>query len=313
MRRALIIAPGQDMAGYGYELFAAFRRHPEFGWDVRWVRRKDSHQHYPADLTWPLGDRRMTRVVADLWRKADVVLLMETFGDQFPFGRKPRVILQHGNRFMNTMGGPRYWIDRAKAEGIIQMVSSIDMTRPAPDDLVWLPVPCDTARMAALRAKEYRPTVRPLVIQTPSSRAKKGTEPFLAGTAALVAARRIDVEIIEDMPWEECIRQKARADIVFDQFGPCGYATASLEAWAMGVPTIGGADPWVVEAVRRTIGYLPYHLASPEDIGERVAELAEDDSLRNNVRERGWDCLMRFHQETAVLRRLIGIWERAIG
>jgi hypothetical protein len=307
-----MIAPGQDQAGYGYELFSAFRRHPELGWDVRWVRRRDSAQHYPADIEWTQGDRRAEAEVRSIARRADVVHLMETFGDEFPFvKRRPRVILQHGNRFMHTRGGPAAWVARAKLEGVPQMVSSLDMTRPAPDDLIWLPVPCDTERMAALRVREYRPTVRPLVIQTPSSRAKKGTEPFLAGVASLAAVA--DVEIVEGVAWAECIARKARADVIFDQFGPCGYATASIEAWAMGIPTVGGADPWVLDAIRRVVGYLPFHEATPETVGERVMEIITDDRLRSEVRDRGRECLETFHAEVMVLRRLVGVWEGAIG
>ena len=312
-RRALIIAPGQDMAGYGYELWAAFGRMPELGWDVRWVRRKDSPQHYPGDTEWRKGDRRKERAIRDLWMAADVVHLMETFGDEFPWTKKPRVILQHGNRFMHTHGGPAYWVERAKREGILQMVSTLDMTRPAPDDLIWLPQPCDTKRMAGLRSREYIPTSRPLVMQSPSGRPKKGTDAFLAGVQPLVDAGRIDVEIIEGVPWEECITRKARADIVFDQFGPCGYATAAVEAWGMGIPTVGGADPWVVETTRQKIGYLPYHLASPDDVGEKIGELVDNAWLRNTVRERGIDCLVRFHREEVVIRKLASIWERALG
>lgn len=303
LRSVLIVSPGPDTGGVGIALKRAFDRHAP-DWSVRHVRRRDNYIAYPADITWT---RANERAIGALYCSADIIHLMESFGDGLPWrSDAPRIIHHHGHQFNVD---PQRWLPRTRAEGLTALVSTLDMTKPAPDELVWLPNPCDTVALAQLRAKTYRPTVRPRVIHSPTSRVRKGTDAFLAGIRPLMP--QIELDLIERRPWSECLTRKARGDILFDQFNPAGYALNSIEAWALGLATCSGAEPWTLDVIRQTVGYLPFQMATEATVGQRMAELF-DPVVRAEVAERGCACLADFHDERVVVKRLIAIYQQAL-
>jgi hypothetical protein len=300
--KALILSPNADTGGVGIALKRAFDRHSE--WSVRYVRRTNNYIDYPADITWTPDT---AGEIGELFAQADVIHLMESFGDEFPWrSDAPRVIHHHGALFNRN---PRKWLTRAKAENLIALVSTVDMLRPAQDELEWLPNPCDTVRLGRLRdGHGVHRMIR--VVHSPTSRRRKGTEAFLRGIRRL--RLRISLELIENRPWEECLARKARGDILFDQFGPAGYALNSIEAWALGLATCSGAEQWTLDKITETVGFLPFHNARATNVGMRMAELIADRRFRAEVAERGRACLMAFHDERVVVKRLETIWTRAL-
>lgn len=307
MKHVLILSPGEDTGGVGIAIKRAFDRHAP-DWKVRYVRGADNYIRYPADLEWTRPERRYQ--VRQLWAEADLVHMMLGFApaDRFPgYHRKPRILHHHGNVFNRR---PAPLLARAKAEGIISLVSTLDMLRPDPGYLEWLPNPCHTEAMAAIRQEHYTPGPRPRLVHSPTSRQRKGTEAFLAGVDQLVGL--FDLELVEHQTWATCLARKATGDLLFDQFGPAGYALNSIEAWAMGIPTIGGADPWTLERTRQEFGELPYAEATPDTIRNVVATLISSADARAEVAARGAACLAAYHEERQVVQRLIGIYERAL-
>jgi hypothetical protein len=307
MRRVLILSPGPDTGGVGIALKRAFDRHAP-DWSVRYVRRTNNYIDYPSDIVWKPGNTANESEIGDLFRSADVIHLMESFGDEFPWrSDAPRIVHHHGHLFNVD---PDRWLKRSKAEGLTQFVSTLDMTRPAPAELVWLPNPCDVDRLARLRAEMYVPTRRPRVIHSPTSRRRKGTDAFLAGIASLMP--KIDLDLIERKSWDECLARKARGDILFDQFDPAGYALNSIEAWALGLATCSGADRWTLAQIRRVVGFLPFHEARPDTVGRRMGELVDNPNLRTEVAKLGRECLMAFHDERRVVERLTSIYGQVL-
>jgi glycosyltransferase involved in cell wall biosynthesis len=303
--RVLILSPGADTGGVGIALKRAFDHHAP-DWSVRYVRRLNNYIDYPADIVWQPGNPTNEREIGDLYAKADVIHLMESFGDEFPWqSDAPRLIHHHGAVFNRH---PANALARARVEGLTSLVSTLDMTKPSPTELVWLPNPCDTTALARLRQETYQPRRKPRVNHSPTSRRRKGTLAFLHGIRRL--RNRIELDLIEHRPWAECLARKARGDILFDQFAPAGYALNSIEAWALSLATCSGADPWVLDRIQQTVGFLPFHSATPQTVGQRMGELVEDPNLRQDVAERGRVCLDRFHDERRVVDRLIGIYEQ---
>jgi hypothetical protein len=298
--RALILSPDADVGGVGIALKRAFDRHSD--WQVRYVRRADNYIRYSADITWT---PQTEGEIGELFAQADVIHLMESFGDEFPWkSDAPRVIHHHGTLFNRN---PVKWLTRTKAENLIALVSTVDMLRPS-DQLEWLPNPCDTVALGMLR-EGHRAGRKVRVIHSPTSRRRKGTDAFLRGIRRIRG--RIELDLIERQSWTKCLIRKAKGDILFDQFNPAGYALNSIEAWALGLATCSGADQWTLDKITEVVGFLPFHNARTTNVGMRMAELLEP-KFRAEVAERGKACLMAFHDERVVVKRLEAIWTRAL-
>lgn len=143
----LSIARSQDTGGWGWRLFAAFRRLAP-GWTFRSAYRPNGfiYIEYPEDLTWM--DAR------DWWAKADVVHLHNDFTTanimEKRGGAKPEVIQFHGSMFRTDPTGV---LDQMRQRGAIGIVSTLDLWLIVPDDLEWVGSPYDIDWLQSLRAE----------------------------------------------------------------------------------------------------------------------------------------------------------------
>lgn len=301
--RLLILSNAYDTGGIGSSLKAAFERHTD--WDVRFVRRKANFLGYPPDVEWPSG-ARVPQLVADLWRRADVVHMLDRYqpAASLPgYEQKPRVIHHLGDTFRQNAES---YMARARAEGIAQLACTFDLAI-APD-ITWLPMSCDTARMTHERGA-YRPGPRPRVMQTPAARIHNDTDAFLA---AIAGVEGMDLELIEGVAWPEAVRRKAQADILFDSF-VSGYGLSVIESWAMGVPAMCGTDdPAVDRRVTETLGGMPYEPVTRGTVADRLRALLDSPARRRELGEAGRDVVERFHTEARVVERLIPIYTAAM-
>ena len=301
--KILLLHNGKDNGGNGSSIKRAFDRFSD--WDVRFVRRQPSWIGYPVDIEWP-SRTPVPSEVMDLWREADVVHMLDTFepASTFPgYDDKPRVMHHLGANF--TLHAEAF-MARCRAERIQQLVTTFDLLY-APD-LTWMPMACDVERMERER-EAYRPGPRLRVVQSPAARQWNDTDEFIRLMADVPG---IDVQIIEGVPWDECLRRKAQADILFDSFAS-SYGLSIIEAMGMGIPTVGGsAGPLIEERIVRTVGHLPYLLVTRETIAERVGMLVESPALREEYAERGRQIVREFHDDRKIVERLIPIYERAL-
>lgn len=302
--RLLILSNAYDTGGIGSSLKLAFERHTD--WEVRFVRRKPNFLGYPPDIEWP-HRTPLPALVADLWRQADVVHMIDTFqpAASLPgYESKPRIIHHVGDTFRRNAESYRA---RARAEGITQLVCGFDLAVYDPE-LVWLPMVCDTDLMRRERAA-YRPGPRVRVMQTPAARIHNDTDDFLAAVAGVEG---MDLELIEGVPWREAVRRKAQADILFDSFAS-GYGLSVMEAWAMGVPALcGTSDPAVDRLVEAAFGALPYVPVTRETVAAALRSLIADPDARSRMGDAGREAVERVHAEARVVERLLPIYEAAM-
>jgi len=78
----------------------------------------------------------------------------------------------------------------------------------------------------------------PIISHSPSTRGKKGTDLFLQACKELEKDYKFEINIIENKTLEECLEEKSRSTIFFDQIGCGSYGNSSIEAMAFGIPTI---------------------------------------------------------------------------
>lgn len=81
------------------------------------------------------------------------------------------------------------------------------------------------------------------LFHSPTNRPMKGTDQFQELVAKV---KGLTTNTAEKMPYDECYKERAKADIVFDQFPePVGtYGMASVEAWALKIPSLVGLKSW---------------------------------------------------------------------
>ena len=140
LMNVVILSAGEDTGGVGVAIKRAFDRWaPE--WSVRYVRRADNYIHYPVDIHWAPNDAVVGQKIDALVRDAQVVHMMQkwTAAEGYPgYESKGKVIHHHGTIFRKDPG-PH--LERAKADRAISIVSTVDLLKPDPDHLQWLPEP----------------------------------------------------------------------------------------------------------------------------------------------------------------------------
>lgn len=307
--RVLIFSPGDDVAGVGIALKRALERHTHIG--AVSVTRTQNYIAYPQDVFWPAGEpvsEAMQRVFDD----ADVVHLMQTpHGiDQFRGWESKRYVLHHhGTILRRHSGALRRW---AAEHGARQLSSTPDLLLVAPES-EWLPNPADVRELRRIRAAA---TVDTDIVQTPSSRHGKATAVLEAAVERM--AHRPSLLVADRLTHAESLAAKARGRVCFDQMS-LGYGVSGIEAMAMGIPVVGGASGDLLTAVGvpegrhlpefmlRMWGYLPFMLATPENLHERLSDVRGTAGAL--VREAGDHHIAVHHDEAVVARRLARLYD----
>lgn len=309
MIRVLILSNFDDNGGVGWGIKQAFDKYAPDEYQVRSVTRSRNFAQIPSDVYWPQGNETVPQEVADLFEKADVIHMMDRFEPASHFkgyARKARVFHAHGTVFRQHHEAQ---VARCRREGVVMVAAIHDLLKLAPDDLTWLPNPCDVEYMQGLRAAHYQPGDKVRVCQTPTSLEANGTIPFMEGMVGIPDAELL---LIRNLPWTQCMERKARADVVFDSFN-CGYGISTIEAWGMGIPVIHGSeDVWMEDKVRELIGFTPYYHATPKNIGCRLREMVESPELRKEYAEKAAVMINDFHSERKLVENLKAVYERAL-
>lgn len=299
---------GQDTGGQSYRIKRAFDRHVP-GVAMRSVVVSPSYLDYPHDLMLhEIGAAKARRLYAE----ADVIHLHNTMSGLRRIGirgNKSTVLHHHGTRFRNDHA--RVYAE-ARDMGAMQIACTIDLEVAEPG-VVWVPSPFDLAEMARIKAREYRKSKTVRIAHAPTARAIKSTVLLVSAVEELKArGRKVKLDLIENVSWKECLVRKAKADLLFDQV-LLGYGNNAIEAWAMGMPVIAGADDRVVPGTRNAMlsrfGSLPFYEATEQNLTQRLDDLVSDAELRLEYAARGLSHVEMFHDERLVAASLNSIYQ----
>jgi len=313
VRQLLVYCGGADSAGTGYALKHAIDGYGP-GWEARAIRRKNSWLDYPADVTWPKGgmDLKTPKLAQRLFDESDVVQIMQVPKTVRVFRnwkRKPLVVAQIGTYLRNN---PAKVCRDVRSIGATHVVNSLELLNLAPDAelLLWT---VDLDLLVRLREEHRRPPDDRIVIyHSPTNRAIKSTEAFIAATKRLAKRYPIDVQVVEGVPWMENLRRKAAADIVFDEV-KLGYGLNSAEAWAMKIPALVGlVDPGAREMFMDRYGGFPYPDTTEETIEERLEELIVSEEAREHWADIGYRFVQENHAESVVAPQAVALYERLL-
>lgn len=293
------------------------------GLRIRSAHRATAYFDFPLDIQW---DRRTQSEVQQLADEADVIHLTNDVQAYFRLHqsrhRKPAVLHHHGTLFRSQH---RRLMTEARRLHFVQAVSTIDLKKPAPGELHWLPAPLDLDAMLDMRKLGKRPDdglVR--IMSAPTRRDLKSTDALEAAVRTLQAeGLPVELVVVIGRTWAECLAVKASADIYFDQVAvrehdyPGGYGCNAIEAWGMGIPVVAGADAWTTARMRtewnlRPSHKLPFHEATESTITESLRELVKSADLRAEVAARGRKHALKYHAEKPALARVAELYGKAV-
>jgi hypothetical protein len=306
----LSINMGSDPAGISYGIAQAFRDEP--GWSVRSQVSKVNYITYPTDMEW----NREALITA--WESADLIHLHHGFvtSNRMVKGRyvgkrlnhKPYVVHFHGTGFREHIQAHMAELRERNTPGI---VSTLDLA--VASGLEWLPGPVDVRGLSSMRSKDTEAPDRIVIAHAPTNRQIKSTSELLVAVQRLQdEGYPVELDLIERAPWAECIARKAKADIYFDQV-LLGYGNNALEAWAMGIPVVAGADDATLDEMERRFGALPFYHATEDTIYDALKELVESPELRERYGQIGQTYVRTYHDYPVVVEQLKRIYRQALG
>lgn len=247
------------------------------------------------------------------WRSADVVHLHHGFrsahrikggllGGTVP--DKPYVVHHHGTGYRENHEAHNAEL---RHRGALGLVSTLDLH--VLGGLEWLPSPVNVTDLAERR--RMTPDGKVVIAHAPTNREVKSTDLFLKAVQRLQdEGFPVELDLIERTPWAECLERKSRADIFYDQV-ILGYGNNALEAWAMGIPVIAGAQDDTLDEMERRFGHLPFYHATLETIYDALRELVESPELRQRYGQIGQDYVRKYHDYPVVRDQLKDIYRRA--
>ena len=312
-----------DPGGVVARLQEAAKGHPEVGLKIRSAHKQDQYFRFEGDLRWghdaPAGQRAEVRQLAHL---ADVIHLNNSERGLFELGmardKKPALLHHHGTLFRNNT---RRMLDVARAQRMVQAVSTIDLQRPDPDILHWLPTAYDIDALQKL-GKADRKADRVRIGHFPTNRELKYTNLFVKAIREL-QEEGLPVDLVpgefltEDKDWlprwtwAETMAAKADCDILYDQLN-YGYGCNSVEAWGMGIPVIAGADHWTIRRMADLWGTLPFVAAQPMSLKGVIRKMVKSEQMRKDAAAVGLAHVRKYHDELPALEILAQLYRDAM-
>ncbi len=294
---------------------------------IRSAHRVTHYFQFPNDIEWtPVNEPEIKRLL----READVVHLNNSFRAVARFKlRKPMLLHHHGSMFR---ANPANMMALAKAHRMAQAVSTVDLMRPDPEILRWLPSAYDIDELERIgEANRRDPDGRVRIVHAPTNRDLKHTD-LLAqilgvtlperahgraiGPAAITllpstTLPKVDLVLVEGMSNALTLVEKAKADIVYEQV-MYGYGCNGIEAWGLGVPVIAGGEPWTMQKMREMWGSLPFAEATEKTLPGVIEDAVASADVRAEYRERGVAHVRKYHDEQPALQILLELYHEAL-
>jgi len=150
------------------------------------------------------------------------------------------------------------------------------------------------------------------VVQAPARPVRKGTDMV---RKALKDMPGVELTIITKVAHDQCMRGKAKADVLIDQLGPeaLGYGTNAVEAWALNIPVISWGPPDIEERMNALIGYVPYiSVRTPQGLQQTVGRLRDERRYFQQWQLSGRRCWSHFHSPQIVAQQFVTACEEVL-
>jgi hypothetical protein len=192
----------------------------------------------------------------------------------------------------------------AQRHADLELVSTPDLLESAPRAM-HLPVAADLSSYPFTS-----PSGAPrLVLHAPTNRLIKGTRYVERAYEALRPRfPAVRFEVVEKMPWSRLREVMAQADVVVDQLFMGWYGMVAVEAMAMGKPVLC----FIRSDFESRLHEDPIVRCTRDDLGERLAELLDDEPRRRALGEAGRAYVEREHAAPVIAARVLDLY-RSLG
>jgi len=295
----ILLCSETDYGGGMWFLASAINRYTNH--EARHFRMRQCYLDYPYHMLAPRPDKMQALVE---WCDVLHVRESEAFLPSDCLQKKPTVVTYCGRGFRKAA---KQLIETRRARGWLVTVSTPDLPFYYPDaPPLWLP----NARedMVDYPGRKYQ---RFTVAHAPTFRERKGTATLIK---AIQALHDVDLELIEQSTYSQCLQRKAWCHLLFDQFAN-GYGNNAIEAWALGMPVVSNdLATQFTHHLEEACGYLPF-VKVPEDVHalrEVIDHLRRDKAFYAEMLDKGRRFFFTYHHAPAVAERAIEIYGMAL-
>lgn len=137
----------------------------------------------------------------------------------------------------------------------------------------------------------------------------KGTKYVVEAVQELQKTSDVELVLLQNVPYDEALRLKAKCDIFVDQLtneGGWGYGMSSVEALAMGMPVVTNISPQLTDKLVDS----PFVQANPSTLVSVLASLVRNNDWRRELAAKGRQWVARWHDIRAVGDSLYGFYGR---
>ena len=131
----------------------------------------------------------------------------------------------------------------------------------------------------------------------------------------LVNNHIVTAEVIHDVPYEECLRSRKKADISIDEISTGSYHLTSLESLSAGLVTIAGLDDIQIRTLCDLTGSseerLPWVIPYPGCLEGEILETILDKNERLHLkRAKSRDWMTKYWEPCITTRKFVEIYEQ---
>lgn len=146
------------------------------------------------------------------------------------------------------------------------------------------------------------------IMHAPTSRDNKGTSFILSALKRLISeGHKIEIDLVENVTHEELKKRYTQCDIFIDQILGGWYGTASIEAMAIGRPTVC----FIRESYFEHINYgehIPIINATPETLYNILDDLLNNKNTLKDIGLKSRKFVENIHGSIPVTEKLVGIY-----
>lgn len=259
--------------------------------------------------------------VVQLLKEADIIHFHLLADDSMALGTikvrefiKGKKVIHHHHGHPHFRANPEFYRAKYKKLNRLILVSTPDLLHLIPQAIwqpnlvpvynpLFMPGPCLTKNSVNIG-------------QSPTRKDLKNCVELLEVITSLkkrLCDKVIEVDIIENMLYRECLRRKNMCHIIFDHMQ--GYfGVSSLESLSQGKPVIAGLDDWNILQIQKFAGTdkLPWIIArNSDELENRLEVLINDEEYRDEVGVESRKFMERNWSEQDVIVKLVDLYEKS--
>jgi glycosyltransferase involved in cell wall biosynthesis len=275
---------------------------------------------FEKDLHVPALDQAGLDELEQVLRESDIFHFHLIYDEHLQLGPflpkdflKGKTIVHHHHGHPDFRANPEKYREKYRRLGRKNLlVSTPDLLKKLPE-AKWLPnfVPIDEPLFVP--APQGRRDGM-LVAHSPTRKELKNTDQLLEIVGRLRnELPGLELDLIENTRYEECLRRKQGADLVFDHMQGY-YGVSSIESLSQGKPVIAGLDEWNILQIKEFFGCaeIPWVLARNEaELEDALRRLYQTPALREELGRASRAFMERFWNEQPIIARLIDFYRQA--